>query len=270
MLPAYEVCKPKTKTATRETRLLQQLGYPLPIGLGLITLGTVLFWFHRRACATVLIAIGAGGLYLLATPAISGLLMGSLERGFEPAPADEYPQVDAIVVLGGGITPAVPPQQSANLLDAADRIRTGAHLYRAGRAPTVITTGARPYPDPGPSAAEAASELLQEFGVPANAIVAPGQSTTTREDALTVSALVQRRGIGEVLLVTSAFHMPRALATFEAVGIQARPAPTDYMSSDISAAGPLSWMPDYTAFPSSNKAWHEYAAIAYYSMRDWM
>lgn len=248
--------------------MLKALVYPLPIALALIVLATAMFWLGRRKFATFFIAIAAGGLYLLSTPAVAGLLIGSLEHGFEPRPVDAYKPADAIVVLGGGIMPRVDPQRTSNLLDSADRIRTGAHLYHAGKAPLVITTGARPYPDIGPSAAEAAAGLLQEFGVPADAILAPGRSMSTREDALSVRAIIEREDLESVLLVTSAYHLPRALATFDEVGVEVRPVPADYMTADITMPG--AWLPDDDAFDRSNSAWHEYAGRLYYRLRGWI
>lgn len=250
--------------------MLHQLGQPLSLAIALIVVGTALFWRRRRTAATACIAIGVGGLYLLATPAVSDLLVQSLERGYEPKPAAEYRKADAIVILGGGILPPVPPQQASNLTDAADRIPAGARLYHADKAPLVITTGARPYGDIGPSAAEAAAEMLRDLGVPAEAVVAPGTSTSTYEDALAVRALGARKDLDSVLLVTSAMHIPRAVAAFEAAGINAHPAPTDYLSVDVPDRDTWRWLPDAGAFDRANKAWHEYAALTYYRVRGWI
>ncbi len=250
--------------------MLQQLGQPLSIALALIVLGMILCWFRRRTLALLCLGIAAAGLYLLATPAVAGWLMASLERGYEPEPLDSYPRADAIVVLGGGIMPPAPPQQRANLQDSVDRIRTGAQLYQAGKAPVVMTTGSRPYRDIGPSAAEAAADLLVELGVPRDAITAPGRSTSTREDVLTITAVMQRRDIDSILLVTSAYHMRRAHATFEAVGIDPTPVPTDYISAEAQSDRVWYWLPDADAFNRSNKAWHEYGGLLYYRLRDWL
>jgi hypothetical protein len=57
--------------------------------------------------------------------------------------------------------------------------------------------------------------MLLALGVPAEAIVAPGTSTSTYEDALAIHAQSARRDLDSVLLVTSAMHMPRALSAFE-------------------------------------------------------
>ncbi|MEX2575737.1 MAG: YdcF family protein [Halofilum sp. (in: g-proteobacteria)] len=250
--------------------MLKQLGYPLPLALALILVGTFLFWRRRNASATALIGIGVLGLYLLATPAVSGWLMQSLERGHEPAALDSYSNADVIVALGGGIMPPAPPQRTSNLQDSVDRVRTAAHLYHAGKAPRIITTGRRPYLDVGPTAAEAAAGLLEEFGVPSDAIIAPGNSSSTREDALSVHAVIERENMDSVLLVTSAFHMRRALGVFEAAGIDATPVPTDYHSVETSDAGSWNWLPSKTAFEISNKVWHEIAGLAYYRLRGWI
>lgn len=249
---------------------MDQLVQPLPLALLLTALGTLLLWYGRRVSGAVLVGIAVAGLYLLATPLVSDLLVGSLERRFPPPAFEELPNADAIVVLGGGIQPAAPPRRAANLTHAADRIRHGAALYHAGKARWIITTGARPYPGTADNAAEAAADLLADLGVPRGDIVARAESTSTRHDARAVAEVMRSHAVGDVLLVTSALHMPRALATFQAAGISAWPAPTDYEVTDPPIAGNLRWFPDPGAFFRSSRAWHEYVGMRYYRMRGWI
>lgn len=248
---------------------MDQLVQPLLLALALTVLGALLLWHGRRVSGAGLVGIAVIGLYLLATPLVSDLLVASLERRFPPPATDELPDAGAIVVLGGGIEPAAPPRNAANLTHAADRIRHGAALYHAGKSGWIITTGARPYPGSGNNAAEAAADLLVELGVPRGDIVGRLESTSTREDALAVSEVLRSHAIGDVLLVTSALHMRRALATFQAAGISAWPAPTDYEVTDPPIAGSVRWLPDFGAFHRSSRAWHEYVGMLYYGLRDW-
>lgn len=249
---------------------MDQLVQPLPLALLLTVLGALLLWHGRRVSGAVLVGIAVAGLYLLATPIVSDLLVGSLERRFPPPAMDEVPQADAIAVLGGGIQPIAPPRRSANLTYAADRIRHGAALYHADKARWIMTTGARPYPGTGNNAAEAAAELLVDLGVPGGDVVARTESSSTWHDARAVSEAMNQHAINDVLLVTSALHMPRALATFQAAGISAWPAPTDYEVTDPPIAGTLRWFPDFEAFHRSSRAWHEYVGMQYYRMRGWI
>ena len=76
--------------------------------------------------------------------------------------------------------------------------------------------------------AEAMQSLLEEWGVPAASIIFKTKSRNTRENAVFTEQLLAKRGLRRVMLVTSAMHMPRALATFTSAGIDAVAAPTDY------------------------------------------
>ena len=249
--------------------MLQPWIYPLPLGLLLIVAGAVLLWFDRRIVGAVLAGIGVAGLYALSTPAVSDLLVGRLEQRYGPLPVAELPARDAVVVLGGGVMPPAWPRKGPDLGDAADRLWYGAAVYRGGRAPLVITTGARPYANPGPSAAESARDVLVGLGVPAAAIGARDDSTSTREDALAVRDELAGRDLDGVLLVTSALHMPRALAAFSAVDVSAWPAPTDHETVEPVRRGVWSWLPYHWAFERSNRAWHEYVGMLYYRLRGW-
>lgn len=250
--------------------MLQPWIYPLPLALLAILLGALLLWKQRRIIGVALIGMAVLGLYLLSTPAISDALAGSLERQYGPVPVDELPRTDAIVVLGGGVDPPARPREGADLGYAADRVWHGAAVYRAGRAPLVITTGARPYAGRGDSAAETARDLLLRLGVPGSALVVRGDSTSTREDALTVREAMEQRRIEDVLLVTSAVHMPRAVATFRAAGIRLWPASTDHEVVAPARRGVWAWLPYHRAFTRSNHAWHEYAGMLYYRLRGWV
>lgn len=250
--------------------MLQPWFYPLPLALLAILLGAFLLWKQWRIVGAALIGMAVLGLYLLSTPAISDELAGSLERQYGPVPADELPRTDAIVVLGGGVLPPARPREGADLGHAADRVWHGAALYRAGRAPLVITTGARPYVDRGESAADATRDLLQRLGVPESALLVRGDSTSTREDALTVREAMEQRQLEDVLLVTSALHMPRAVATFRAAGIRVWPAPTDHEVVRPARRAVWTWLPYHQAFVRANRAWHEYAGMLYYRLRGWV
>jgi len=251
--------------------MLQSWIYPLPVALVLVVVGSLLLWRGRRLTGSLLVAVAVVGLYLLSTPAVSGRLVASLENRFGPGTVAEMPRADAIVVLGGGVLPPANPRSGPDLTHAADRVWYAAALHRAGKAPLVIATGARPYIDDGPSAAEATRDLLVRLGVPRGAVVLRSDSTSTREDAVAVrNELARRGGVQELLLVTSALHMPRALTTFRALGLQAWPAPTDRQVVEPAVRDQWSWLPDHAAFARANRAWHEYVGMAYYRMRGWM
>lgn len=250
--------------------MLQHLAHPLTLTLALLALAILLLFINRRRAAIFLLLIAFAVTWLLSTPFAAQKLMYSLERQYPPTAIDRIPTADAIVVLGGGVSPQAPPRIGPNLTQAADRIWFGAQLYAAGKAPMVITTGIRPYGDEGQSAAAAGAEVLQAFGVPEDAITAPGRSVRTYTDAEIVSEIVEREGLGRVLLVTSAMHMPRAMATFRSSQVRAFPAPTDFEVVESPDAGTFTWLPGSDAFWQSSRALHEYIGMAWYRWKGWI
>lgn len=240
---------------------------PLGFGLLLVLLGLAVSVKHRIA-GQILVATGALALWVLTTPWMGDVLIGSLEQRFAPHPPDEVPKADAIVVLGGGVGPATPPRLYPDLSHGGDRLWYGARLYRANVAPRVIVTGGSP---PGRSAptAPAMKTLLVDWGVPPDSILVESESNTTYDNARFTAELARTRGLERIILVTSAAHMRRALATFRSTPFKVLPAPTDYWKIREPFTV-MSLLPDTEGLSKSTTAAHEYVGYLYYELRGWI
>lgn len=82
--------------------------------------------------------------------------------------------------------------------------------------------------------------------------------------------LLANRDIDQVLLVTSAFHMRRAQATFHASGIRVIPAVTDHEVLTGQKLTPLDFLPDVKALMNSSIALKEYLGLWVYRWRGWI
>jgi len=253
------------------TKSLAALLSPLALFFLLALCGLLLAWRQRRRFGAVIIVLGALWLLLWSLRPASDWLAGTLELRYPARAAGDYPTVDAIVVLGGGVEGSRPGWHEQPQLSAAgDRLFAAAELYRAGRAPRVILSGGNtPWSRAEQPEAEAMAELLGQLGVPRTAMLLDTQSLDTHENALEVKKLVDTNAIGRVLLVTSALHMPRAMATFERSGIDALAAPADVEAVPPRTATALDFVPDARALDLSTRAWHEYAGLAAYRLRGW-
>lgn len=249
------------------SKILTQLIYPLPLCLLLLPLGLLLRRRWPRLGMTMCL-FGLGWLLLWSLPVPSSALARTLEQTWPQQTETQLPQVDAIVVLGGGVRSNT---WGVNLQSAADRVWFGARLYRAGRAPLVILSGGR-LEELGFNMAEAPAmaTFLHDLGVPESAMLLESESRTTRENAVYSEKLLRARGINRVLLVTSALHMPRALATFRNLGIDAIPAPTDFEAEPPSGNWLLCWLPDTSSLDRSSRAMKEYLGMWVYKMRGWV
>ncbi|MFM0336217.1 YdcF family protein [Paraburkholderia fungorum] len=164
----------------------------------------------------------------------------------------------AIVMLGGGTEfndqdMLVPPR------DVIARIDASAHSYaackRAAATCEVIVSGGNPQRHPATEADTYLPYLLREQ-VPRADIVLENRSRTTYENARNVSAIVGGSRYDSVILVTSAYHMPRALLDFHRFGM----APQPLISSARRAR--LGILPRYENLKSAEVALHELIGIA--------
>lgn len=216
---------------------------------------------RRREGAGRWMAIGSFlALTILSMPAVGGYLLYSLQDwppGM-PAPASAM-GAGTIVVLGAET--AVAPEYHATDVGPLSlvRVRYAARLHALTGLPILASGG----PARTRLAEAMATALHEDFHVP-EVWVEPA-STTTWENARFSAEILRRKGIGKVLLVTHAWHMRRAMASFTAAGIEAVPAPTGEVS--FGQLDALAFLPSYSGLRDSFFACHEYAGNAYYRLR---
>jgi uncharacterized SAM-binding protein YcdF (DUF218 family) len=209
-------------------KFVQFLVSPLNLSIGLSLLALAL-GRRRPGARNLLVFAGVALLWGSSTNFAAYWLMRGLERQYPILPAAQFPSADAIVLLGGTVYPVEPPRVEAEEMSGSRAVRA-ARLFHAGKAPKILCAGGVPYePSPGVVRNEAVDmrELLQDLGVPASAVVLEENSRNTAENAMYAARILKESGNSSVLLVTSAFHMPRAVALFEKEGLQVVPAPSD-------------------------------------------
>lgn len=240
--------------------LLSPLGTSL-IGalLGLGMTGTTASRTLARA-GRLLVLASIVWLLLWSTPVASLSLRSWLEGQAGHRLVSEIPRAPAIVVLGGGVAGASPPWRPyPDLGSAADRVWHAARLFHAGKAPVVVLSGGHVRTG-AQSEADAMHALMLDLGVPATALRREDASHDTQTNAQYAARLLAGSGINDVILVTSALHMPRARHQFEAAGLRVIAAPTDFEV----AARFTDWqdlLPDTRALDGSNRAFKELVAL---------
>jgi uncharacterized SAM-binding protein YcdF (DUF218 family) len=237
------------------SQLVTWLISPLGTVLVLCALASGLAWRGRRRLAGALAMLALAWLWVWGTPAIAGWLREGLEADFPAVAMSSLAAAPAAVVLGGAISTPSASRPFPALTDSSDRIWHAARLYRAGKAPLLVLSGGSDDDALIPEA-EAMRLLLHELGVPDAALLIEPRSRTTEQNARFSAALLRERGIGHVLLVTSAFHMPRAAREFQAQGLRVTPVAVDHgepLRWDRLAA----WVPDAGALRSSAQSLKE-------------
>ena len=249
------------------TKFAAWLLSPLSVAVMGQVVALLLLFKGRLRAGLVMASASLLGLWFFSTPWVASALATSLEGRYPPLAVESTPEADLILVLGGAIAAAQPPvQPHINLGSAADRVWHAGALYRAGKARWVLlSAGNQPGLEQVQSEAEAMREMLLGLGVAASAIRVETRSQTTRENAIYSKEIVRQLGVRRVLLVTSALHMPRAMAVFRSafqdVGVTLIPA-----STDAEALGgewdPLwRWLPQANSLAWSTRATKEYLGL---------
>lgn len=203
-------------------------------------------------------------------PVVAEALMGYLEGVYPAQRLAEIPKRKCLVLLGGAVAPPIYPRVEVELVDSSDRVRIAARLYREGKVDVVIVTaGNHPFSRHSTAEAEIIAPLLQEWGVPLHAIRIEALSRNTRENALNSKILILEEQCGPPLLVTSAAHMPRAVAAFAAVGIDVTAVSTDIRITPGTSLRLNDFLPDAGAMATTSAALRELLGQLVYRWRGW-
>ncbi len=240
----------------------------MPPGIVVVlTLVGLLLWRRSHYAGTALIGIGAGALLVLSLPVTGIALLGRLEDGVTVLPivdASLRARAEAIVVLGGG-RDIDAPEYGGDTVNAAtlERLRYAARLQRATGLPLLVSGGSV-FGEAVPEAELMRRALLEDFQIRPAWVEA--RSRTTYENALYARAILEAAGITRVLLVTHAWHMPRAVWAFHQAGLEVLMAPTSF-SSAYASRTVLDWLPTARGLFLSSRALHEQIGLVWYRWR---
>ena len=252
------------------SKLIIQFIHPLTFFVCLIILSG-LITIRKRKVGLFFVFLSTTLLWLTSTFLLSSYLVATLERQYLPVPVIESPAADAIIILGGAVGSADYPRIDVDLTGRSDRVMHAARLYRAEKAPIIIVTGGTiKWMSAKKPEAITILRLLEELGVPPKSILVEVESLNTFQNASNTKRLLTKHGLKNILLVTSASHMPRALATFRTMGIKAIPSPTDYRVVDREKFTVFDLLPDAEALAGTTQAIKEYLGLMVYRWRGWI
>lgn len=237
------------------SKYLAEIIYPFNQALVLLLLALWWLWRgKRRACGVALI-LAFLLLSVPATPRFAHPFIAFIERQYPSRPIQDYPEADAIVVLGGSVKPARPPRLEPEELGEA-RLTQAIRLYQAGKADTIVASAGMRYAG-GDGSTRAESEDIRDLlvlsGVPASAILLETESRNTHENAALTAALLRKEGKTSILLVTSALHLWRSVALFEKQGLRVTPVPSSHLVVDSEGEG-RDWFPHVATLRFSSMA----------------
>jgi uncharacterized SAM-binding protein YcdF (DUF218 family) len=242
------------------TYVLGQLLLP-PTALAGAALAGALLAVRRRAAGIAIVVASMLALLALSTTLVARALMRSLEP--PPLAAAARAEAQAIVILAGGRVHASPEWGGDTVsVFTLRRLRYGAQLARDTGLPMLVS-GGDPERTGRPEARLMQAVLEREFGQPPRWV--EDHSDTTAENARFSTAILAPQGITRVLLVTDAFHMPRAQRAFARAGLSPIAAPTGYIGRR--EFRPQHLVPNAEALRISHLALREWMAGLWYRLR---
>ena len=175
-----------------------------PLGLIIVLL---LFGILRKKILPSLLALLL--LTLLSLPFVSNQLINLLERNYSVISPNELDTADTVVVLSGMLqTIKQDSMIHYEFSEAVDRIFAGINLLKMGKAQKIILTRGKLPWNKGVPEGDYLAEFVQSQGIDPNRILLTEIVQNTNDEAKAISKMLPKTS--EVILITSAFHMPRA------------------------------------------------------------
>lgn len=245
---------------------------PLSLSLALLLVGLGFLWFSRRQRAgKILMSAGVGLLLIFSYSFIPDLALRPLERRYPVVPdlaADQTEPHGArsakwVVVLSGGFDSDPELPVTSQLSPASlERLLEAVRLHRARPGRKLILSGGAVFHTAPESRVMGQVALI--MGVDPQDILLESTSRDTEEQARLLKHMVGR---DDFFLVTSASHLPRAMAMFHRLGMEPTPAPAGRLTRSSARLSPGAFFPTSTALKHAEVALHEYLGLAWAWLR---
>lgn len=227
-----------------------------------VVVGTVLLIRGRKRSGGAASATGLLVFVVLSSPLVANRLWHGLEVSAVSTmrPEETY---DVVVLLGGTVAAYGATADVVSWGDNVERLTVTYDLLRRNQARFVIVSGGS-LRDGLPTEAGFLAKQLEAWGIDRDRIILEPEARNTAENAQRSKVLLEQRGFSRVLMVTSAFHMSRALGCFKAVGLAPDVLPVDFRMR-VPDADPH-WLPRAGYFEDSAKALREHVGRLTYRL----
>lgn len=234
----------------------------------LMALSCIVVWCGYRRTGVGIMLVSMVFIFVLSMPVVSHKMLSVLEDVpvLTPAALDQGAARDAqaIVVLAGGILYDQPEFGGINTTASSSliRIRYGSYLHKQTGLPILVSGGV---PVNGESSGQTmANDLQTFFATPVKWV--EGRSENTAENAQYSWDMLNPQGIHTILLVSSASHMRRAIASYRRVGFTVIPAPTGFESPPLDDV--LQYLPKLEGMNEANTVLHEWIGALWYRIAE--
>ena len=244
-----------------------------PVGaLGLLmALGLAWLIWCRQWRGALALGLPTLLLWLLGSTPLVETLVEQAERPYTTNDVRLLAPADAVVALGGGYYASDHDLLGFGMGEAGSRVLMAAQVARVGKARCLVLGGSVPLAGrPGDCLSTRVEEWVEAWRLASVPVTNLGVCGDTHDEAVAFRRLRDRRGWKTVILVTSALHMHRSVATFRKQGIEVVP-----QACDFQVAGVLSWKAGFSPFPRQrrlevfNRYLHEWIGEWVYWWRGW-
>jgi uncharacterized SAM-binding protein YcdF (DUF218 family) len=220
------------------------------------------FWLKKRSLTFFTLIL----LLIFSLPLTARLIWQGLEKDYPYLEVHSLKTHDAVIVLSGMLHQFEAKGAMQAQWGDPDRFFAGLEILRQGKAKNIIFTGGKmPWTN-----ARAEGEVLRDIalimGVSDEKIKLSGYASNTAAEASEVAELMNENNFNSAVLVTSSFHMPRAMQLFEKAGISVEAYPTDFKVSGT-AVDWLDYIPSADGFRDASSGIREYIGRLYYQMK---
>ncbi len=255
------------------TRTIESLVYPVGFTWLALLVATIVFHRRKQRGPALFCGILCVFLYVTGATPLPEYLLASLERPHREATVAHAAAADAVIVLGGFMNPSAHDSFSFSVTASADRIISGVEMLRQGKARALVIGGG-PLRHEGRPSSEGirVTHFVRTWNVAPGEVFGLEACLNTRDEAVRTRALMDQHRWTNVVLVTSGFHMSRALATFQKVGITARPVACDFEGLPVVEGEVPSFrvVPIIDHIRALTLYLHEVIGWYYYAARGWV
>ena len=240
-------------------KILPLLVSPLSIVLIIILIGT---FFKSKKISLLGLLI----LIFCSVPIISNKLIFYLEKDYSLQSVKDVTKADAIVVLSGMISTINSKEKlSYEFNDSIDRILSGIDLFKEDKASFLILTNGKMPWSVGIPEGEYLKDFSIKYGIPEDRILLTDNVQNTDQEAISVKKLLKTNE-DNIILVTSAFHMPRAKKVFEAANIKVIPFAVDF-KTPIKKITIIDFIPSANSLKDTSHFFREMIGRLYYNLK---
>jgi len=247
------------------SKLVDYLFLPPGIFIILLILAYVFFRIKKTTAFQVLLVLSATLLYLASIEPVKNALLFPLENRYPPYNAESAVSGQYICVLGGGIIASSPEEGGRGSPSGGSlkRMIYGRRIAAKTELPVILAGGILFRNSRSMAEADVMKKFLLELGMDEIRLLTEDRSRNTWENAVFVK---ERYQPDKIILVTSAFHMPRSVHAFSMQGFDCIPAPTDYLTNR-GRYSIRSFLPNIGALKGVHTALKEYIGLFYYTLR---